>query len=224
MNNNISLIQVHTGRKQLYYFLARVFLDVPDNDLYTYTLNILPAFEILSKHNKALESGYIELSNFLQKRINLQGENLKLFDNGMLSDYSNLFCRQDGLSLYQSSYTAPYSENLKENLYSLQKQYGFDIGQDNINLSDHISYELSFLGYLSGLTAYNIQKENHEMVSHLIETQINFLENYMLNWVEHFMNEVQNMPEGALFYYPVSSIVNGFLEYDHVFIKKQLPE
>ena len=62
------------------------------------------------------------------------------------------------------------------------------------------------------------------MVSHLIETQIKFLENYMLNWVEHFMNEVQNMPEGALFYYPVSSIVNGFLEYDHVFIKKQLPE
>lgn len=224
MNNNISLMQVHIGRKQLYYFLARVFLDVPDDDLYTYTLNILPAFEILSKHNKTLEEGYVELSNFLQKRINLQGESLKLFDNGMLNDYSKLFCKSEGLSLYQSMYIAPYGENIKETLYNLQKQYGFDIGQENIDLSDHISYELSFLGYLSGLTAYNLQKENYEMVSHLIETQTNFLENYMLNWVEHLMYAMHNIPEGALFYYPVCSIVHGFLEYDHIFLKKQLPQ
>ena len=40
MADNLSLVQVHIGRKQLYYYLARVFLDVPDEDLYLYTEDI----------------------------------------------------------------------------------------------------------------------------------------------------------------------------------------
>lgn len=220
MADNISLIEVHIGRKQLYYYLARVFLDVPDEDLYSYTNEILPAFEILSKHNKALETGFLELSSFVTKRLSTHAEDRKIFDNGILNDYSALFCKPEGLSLYQSMYVSPYGENIKESLYNIQKQYGFEIGEDNLELSDHISYELSFLGYLSGVTAYHIQKENYKMASHLVDVQIDVLNNYMLNWVENFMYALQKIPEGALFYYPVSSIVCGFLDYDRLFLKK----
>ncbi len=220
MADNLSLVQVHIGRKQLYYYLARVFLDVPDEDLYLYTEEILPAFEILSKHNKPLETGFMELASFVKKRLSTHAEERKIFDNGLLNDYSALFCKPDSLSLYQSMYIAPYGENIKESLYNIQKQYGFEIGEENIDLADHISYELSFLGYLAGITAYNIQKENLEMASHLLDVQIDVLDNYMLSWIEHLMYAMANMPEGALFYSPVCSIVYGFLEYDRFFLKK----
>ena len=222
MNNNISLMQVHIGRKQLYYFLARVFLDVPDDDLYTYTLNILPAFEILSKHNKALEEGYVELSNFLQKRINLQGESLKLFDNGMLNDYSKLFCKSEGLSLYQSMYIAPYGENIKETLYNLQKQYGFDTGQENIDLSDHISYELMFMSYLSKGIAQNIVKGDMEQVNNLMHLQKMFLEEHLLKWVEMFSKSVIGFAESVSFYAPVCYFMIGFLKDDFEMVKESL--
>lgn len=220
MADNLSFIQVHIGRKQLYYYLARVFLDLPDDDLYEYTQEILPAFEILSKHNKYLSNGFLELSSFIKKRSSLSGEERKIFDNGLYNDYSALFCGSESLSLYQSMYIAPYGENIKESIYSLQQQYNFDIGEENIDLADHISYELSFLGHLSGLTAYNLQKENNQMANHLLQVQADFLENYMLNWVEHLMFAMENIPEGALFYSPVCSIIYGFLEYDKLFLKK----
>ena len=34
MSENTPLIDIHEGRKHFYYFLARLFVDIPDENMY----------------------------------------------------------------------------------------------------------------------------------------------------------------------------------------------
>ena len=168
MSENTPLIDIHEGRKHFYYFLARLFVDIPDESMYEQITSILPAFNVIADNNM-MKEGCIGFEHFNKKREKTAGEERILFDNDILNDYSILFCHKDKIHLYQSEYAAPYNQSLKDELAYLYKQYGYEL-EDN-NYTDHISYQLSFMGYLSGLTSINISKANHEMTAHLLDVE-----------------------------------------------------
>ena len=146
------------------------------------------------------------------------GEERILFDNDILNDYSILFCHKDKIHLYQSEYAAPYNQSLKDELAYLYKQYGYEL-EDN-NYTDHISYQLSFMGYLSGLTSINISKANHEMTAHLLDVQKEFLNTYMFSYINTFFSSIAKIPESALLYYACAAMLLGYVEYDYKFLSK----
>ena len=217
METNNSLIELHEGRKHIYYFLSRFFIDIPDESMYEQISSMIPAFSII-KANNMIKEGVIGLEHFISKRNKTKGEERILFDNDILNDYSILFCHKDKINLYQSDYTAPYNKSLKDELAYLYKQYGYEL-EDN-NYTDHISYQLSFMGYMSGLTAININKANNEMTAHLLKVQKEFLNTYMFSYINTFFSSIAKIPESALLYYACAAMVLGYVEYDYKFLSK----
>ena len=217
METNNSLIELHEGRKHIYYFLSRFFIDIPDESMYEQISSMIPAFSII-KANNMIKEGVIGLEHFISKRNKTKGEDRILFDNDILNDYSILFCHKDKISLYQSDYTAPYNKSLKDELAYLYKQYGYEL-EDN-NYTDHISYQLSFMGYLAGITAININKANHEMTAHLLDVQKEFLNTYMFSYINTFFSSIAKIPESALLYYACAAMLLGYVEYDYKFLSK----
>ncbi len=219
MYNNLSLIEIHNGRTQLYYFLARVFIDVPDENLYSLTADMVPAFEILSQYNNMLHYGCLQIKEFIKTRNSKVSEEKVMFDNNILNNYSNLFCKSGGLSLYQSMYPATYRENIKENLFNIFKQYDFETAYNNQE-SDHISSELSFTAHLAALTSLNLRKNNNDMADHLVKVQLSMIDDYMLKWIKNLAYSISDIETGDLFYAPMINIINGFLEQDKIFLNK----
>ena len=219
METNNSLIELHEGRKHIYYFLSRFFIDIPDESMYEQISSMIPAFSII-KANNMIKEGVIGLEHFISKRNKTKGEERILFDNDILNDYSILFCQKDKVNLYQSDYTAPYNKSLKDELAYLYKQYGYEL-EDN-NYTDHISYQLSFMGYLAGITAININKANHEMTAHLLDVQKEFLNTYMFSYINTFFSSIAKIPESALLYYACAAMLLGYTEYDYKFLSSNI--
>ena len=219
METNNSLIELHEGRKHIYYFLSRFFIDIPDESMYEQISSMIPAFSII-KANNMIKEGVIGLEHFISKRNKTAGEERILFDNDILNDYSILFCHKDKINLYQSDYTAPYNKSLKDELAYLYKQYGYEL-EDN-NYTDHISYQLSFMGYLAGITAININKANHEMTAHLLDVQKEFLNTYMFSYINTFFSSIAKIPESALLYYACAAMLLGYTEYDYKFLSSDI--
>ena len=219
METNNSLIELHEGRKHIYYFLSRFFIDIPDENMYEQISSMIPAFSII-KANNMIKEGVIGLEHFISKRNKTKGEERILFDNDILNDYSILFCQKDKINLYQSDYTAPYNKTLKDELAYLYKQYGYEL-EDN-NYTDHISYQLSFMGYLAGITAININKANHEMTAHLLDVQKEFLNTYMFSYINTFFSSIAKIPESALLYYACAAMLLGYTEYDYKFLSSDI--
>ena len=217
MSENTPLIDIHEGRKHFYYFLARLFVDIPDESMYEQITSILPAFNVIADNNM-MKEGCIGFEHFNKKREKTAGEERILFDNDILNDYSILFCQKDKVHLFQSEYLAPYNKTLKDELAYLYKQYGYEL-EDN-NYTDHISYQLSFMGYLAGITAININKANHEMTAHLLDVQKEFLNTYMFSYINTFFSSIAKIPESALLYYACAAMVLGYVEYDYKFLSK----
>lgn len=219
METNNSLIELHEGRKHIYYFLSRFFIDIPDESMYEQISSMIPAFSII-KANNMIKEGVIGLEHFISKRNKTKGEERILFDNDILNDYSILFCHKDKIHLYQSEYAAPYNQSLKDELAYLYKQYGYEL-EDN-NYTDHISYQLSFMGYMSGLTAININKANNEMTAHLLKVQKEFLNTYMFSYLNTFFASVAKIPESAMLYYACAAMLLGYTEYDYKFLSSNI--
>ena len=219
METNNSLIELHEGRKHIYYFLARLFIDIPDDNMYEQITSMLPVFNLIADNNM-IKEGCIGFEHFNKKRENTSGEERILFDNDILNDYSILFCQKDKINLYQSDYTAPYNKSLKDELAYLYKQYGYEL-EDN-NYTDHISYQLSFMGYLAGITAININKANHEMTAHLLDVQKEFLNTYMFSYINTFFSSIAKIPESALLYYACAAMLLGYTEYDYKFLSSDI--
>lgn len=219
MAENNSLIEIHEGRKHIYYFLSRFFIDIPDENMYEQISSIIPAFSIITVNNM-IKEGVIGLEHFTSKRNKTKGEERILFDNDILNDYSILFCQKDKVHLFQSEYLAPYNKTLKDELAYFYKQYGFEI-EDNNN-TDHISYQLSFMGYLSGMQALNLYKENNEMYNHLLQVQLEFINKYLMTYIHNFFKAVEKIPESALLYYAGAALITGFIEYDKSFLEKMI--
>lgn len=219
METNNSLIELHEGRKHIYYFLSRFFIDIPDESMYEQISSMIPAFSII-KANNMIKEGVIGLEHFISKRNKTKGEERILFDNDILNDYSILFCHKDKIHLYQSEYAAPYNQSLKDELAYLYKQYGYEL-EDN-NYTDHISYQLSFMGYLSGLTAININKANNEMTAHLLKVQKEFLNTYMFSYLNTFFTSIAKIPESAMLYYACAAMLLGYTEYDYKFLSSNI--
>ena len=217
MSENTPLIDIHEGRKHFYYFLARLFVDIPDESMYEQITSILPAFNVIADNNM-IKEGCIVFEQLKKKREKTAGEERILFDNDILNDYSILFCQKDKVHLFQSEYLAPYNKTLKDELAYLYKQYGYEL-EDN-NYTDHISYQLSFMGYLAGITAININKANHEMTAHLLDVQKEFLNTYMFSYINTFFSSIAKIPESALLYYACAAMVLGYVEYDYKFLSK----
>lgn len=55
MAENTPLIDIHEGRKHFYYFLARLFIDIPDENMYEQITSILPAFNVIADNNMMKE-------------------------------------------------------------------------------------------------------------------------------------------------------------------------
>lgn len=219
MAEELSLINVHEGRKHFYYFLSRLFLDIPDENMYEQISSMLPAFNIIADNNM-MKEGCIGFEHFNKKREKTSGEERILFDNDILNDYSILFCHKDKIHLFQSDYTAPYNKSLKDELAYLYTQYGYEL-EDN-TYTDHLSYQLSFMGYLAGITAINISKDNTEMMTHLLKVQKEFLDKYLFSYINTFFSLVAKIPESALLYYACAAMLLGYTEYDYKFLSSNI--
>ena len=67
MAENTPLIDIHEGRKHFYYFLARLFVDIPDDNMYEQITSMLPAFNLVADNNM-IKEGCIGFEHFNKKR------------------------------------------------------------------------------------------------------------------------------------------------------------
>ena len=220
--NNEELKQIHLGREQIYYMLGNIFIDVPNEEMYKNIETLLPSFKLMAEDDEILNDGINGLEKFLNLRDEKEGEEKVKFDNDVLSNFTRIYCLSDSVPTTESVYVSPEKLSNQEVtgiVSKLQNQYGFIIKNESNEGSDHISYELYFLGHLSSMTANYIEAGNVDMALNIQLVQKNFLEEHLLKWANLFTKATLGYSESAYFYAPACYTLLGFLEVDRGFLE-----
>jgi len=83
---------------------------------------------------------------------------------------------------------------------------------------DHLGIELTFMGYLCERVVEKKRKAEGEIIS-LIEMQIAFLTDHLLQWLPQFSEDLFRCDE-ADFYKGIAKITNGFVMADLILLKQ----
>ena len=90
----------------------------------------------------------------------------------------------------------------------------------HIHPDDHLGVELAFMGYLSEKVIEQEEKTGVEIIP-LIETQIAFLTDHLLQWIPRFSEDLSQC-EQADFYKGIAKVTNGFVMVDLMLLKQEL--
>lgn len=213
---------IFIGREQIYYMLGNIFIEVPSEEMFKNIELLLPSFRIMAEDNKMIKDGILGIEKFLQIRKEKTDQDLVKFDNETLSNFTRIYCLTDSVPITESTYVSPErlsNQTVTGEINKLQKEYGFIINNESNEGSDHISYELYFLGHLSELT-YRLYKKNEvDMVKKLLIVQYNFLSDHLFKWVSHFVKATLNYSESVYFYAPCCYIMLGYIEEDKAYLE-----
>ncbi len=90
----------------------------------------------------------------------------------------------------------------------------------HIHPDDHLGVELAFMGYLYEKVLEQEEKTGAEIIP-LVEMQIAFLTDHLLQWVPRFSEDLFQCEE-ADFYKGIAKVTNGFLMVDLMLLKQDL--
>lgn len=213
---------VHKGREVCYSILSDIFLLPPAESTYEKAEVLTTFFDNVEiSEGTVFYDGLQHLKEFLVKRNSMSVKEREELHNRMLLDYTRLYCVGSSVAVSESVYFSPAHLTMQEitgEVYYIYKSCGFDMKHDANEPSDHISYELMFMSFLSKGIAFNIGKGNITDAEKLIDIQKEFLDNHLMRLAEQFTKATIEVPESIEFYGPAAYTMLGFIKSDREFL------
>ena len=133
------------GREVIYSVLSKIFLDVPDKNMYEMITKVFPLMKDFVS-NEYAQNIMNQLNDYISNRLT---------DEFLLNwqrDYTRLFCLTDSVPVSESYYTSIdklVMQESREQVLALYRKYKFNMNHTSNEPEDHISYELIFVSFLS---------------------------------------------------------------------------
>ncbi|MCD8317008.1 MAG: molecular chaperone TorD family protein [Eggerthellaceae bacterium] len=213
------LIQITQQRASTYALLARLYWVEVDEDF----LNELKGMRFpVSTGNKDVDEGYKRIADFMSN----------LWENTLTDlavDYVRVFIGH-GIDAYSAAY--PY-----ESVYTSEKRLLMQDARDEVLMiyrsqglqkteswnegEDHIALELEFEQVLCNRAVEALQADDEDKAHDIFTTQLNFLEDHLLNWVGMMTRDIKKFAKTEL-YDGLAYLTDGFLRVDHEFLQDLL--
>ncbi|QUN07099.1 molecular chaperone TorD family protein [Shewanella yunxiaonensis] len=209
MDQNAEYAMLIGNREELYLLLGRLYKLEVDESL----LERLAEMQFPKNSGDAeLNEGYQLLTNYLKHQKN---------ETDLAVDYARVFLGAgiySGLVAhpYESVYTSPERLVMQEAWVDVVATYhanGLDKAASLDIPEDHIALECEFMAYLCHKIQQAMSKDDWSTITRAIDTQKEFLQKHLLNWVPNFCEDIQRCASSD-FYKAVAKITDRFLKLD----------
>lgn len=224
MQLNDEIVSSMQGREVIYASMSDLFLNLIEEKHFKMLEELMPLYQEMAKNseNKQIKDGVLSLSKLTESYNNSSDADKQNLLEDIRREYSRLFCLGNAVSISESVYVSPLHLTMQEaelEVGRLYKQCNFDMKHTSNEPKDHLSYELMFMSYLSKGTYKHLNKNNYEQAESLITLQKSFIKDHILKWLSDFSLSISRFKEGDRFYYPLSSVLLGFVEEDNAFFE-----
>lgn len=223
--DSIEKINIQKGREVVYAILSDIFLFPPNKEIFDKAHALIKFLDNSDENeNNMLTDGLVKLKEFINtKDISLE-ERQSIERNTALA-YTTLYCLGSAVPISESVYVSPVHLEMQENeikVSYIYKANHFSMNHTSNEPSDHISYELMFMSFLSKNLAAAIQNNDYDKVNHIIKVQLDFLDQHLINFATLFTKQTIYTQVDLRFYGPVSYILLGFIKADYEYLKSIL--
>ncbi|MDR0501485.1 MAG: molecular chaperone TorD family protein [Coriobacteriales bacterium] len=207
----IEIIDVMQGRMATYRFLSRLYRKEVDQEL----LDQLIAMRYPVKSGNAeMDAGYRMMHGYICSTWERTLTDLAI-------DFARVFLGH-GINAHSAAY--PFESvhtsakrllmnDARDEVLAIYRANGIEKTNAWREGEDHIALELEFISLLIERTLELLQVKDEEQVFSLLRTQLNFLDNHLLNWVPMLVIEMQKFAKTD-FYRALALITSGYLTVD----------
>lgn len=208
-NDRVILQEVFNNTAQMYAFIARLYREEVDQELFEQLKNI----EFASMPDiPELDEGYQIMDVYLKNH----GEDPVL---DLAVDYARTFLgfgptAGHGAFPYESVYTshkALIMQEARDEVVALYKSENIVRDESFIEPEDHIAFELVYLEHLCYKIEEAFKNDDDTMVSYYLGKKMEFMQEHLMNWVPGFCNDVEKFA-GTDFYKALAKITVGYLQ------------
>lgn len=203
------------GREVIYSVLSKIFLDVPNKNMYEMITKVFPLMKDFVS-NEYAQNIMNQLNDYISN---------SLTDEFLLNwqrDYTRLFCLTDSVPVSESYYTSIEKlvmQESREQVLALYRKYKFNMNHTSNEPEDHISYELMFVSFLSK-QAKLANDEN--ILKELMNIQMQFIHEHLLILLTALTDKMKIYEQGKRFYYPLALFMIEFIKADYDYISELL--
>lgn len=213
------LIALLEQRQSTYGMLSRLYYGEVDQDLLDEMHGML--FPV-SVGDKDADMGYWLIATYLS---NIWSGTL----TELSIDFARCFLSNGGKAFssaypYESVYTSErrlLMQDARMEVLALYRAAGFDKTEDWHEGEDHIALELEFEKNLCERSIEALRAGDERSAYANLTTQMNFLENHLLNWIPMLAEDVHALAQTD-FYHGLAFLTEGFLKNDDLFLKSLL--
>lgn len=203
------------GREVIYSVLSRIFLDVPNKNMYEMITKIFPLMKDFVS-NEYAQNIMNQLNDYISN---------SLTDEFLLNwqrDYTRLFCLTDSIPLSESYYTSIdklVMQESRDQVLALYRKHKFNMNHTSNEPEDHISYELMFVSFLSKQAKLSADEN---VLKELMKTQMQFINEHLLILSTALTDKMKIYEQGKRFYYPLMLFMIEFIKADYDYISELL--
>lgn len=203
------------GREVIYSVLSKIFLDVPNKNMYEMITKVFPLMKDFIS-NEYAQNIMNQLNDYISN---------SLTDEFLLNwqrDYTRLFCLTDSVPVSESYYTSIEKlvmQESREQVLALYRKCKFNMNHTSNEPEDHISYELMFISFLSK-QAKLANDEN--ILKELMNIQMQFIHEHLLILLTALTDKMKIYEQGKRFYYPLALFMIEFIKADYDYISELL--
>lgn len=203
------------GREVIYSVLSKIFLDVPNKNMYEMITKVFPLMKDFVS-NEYAQNIMNQLNDYISN---------SLTDEFLLNwqrDYTRLFCLTDSVPVSESYYTSIEKlvmQESREQVLALYRKCKFNMNHTSNEPEDHISYELMFISFLSK-QAKLANDEN--ILKELMNIQMQFIHEHLLILLTALTDKMKIYEQGKRFYYPLALFMIEFIKADYDYISELL--
>lgn len=203
------------GREVIYSVLSKIFLDVPNKNMYEMITKVFPLMKDFVS-NEYAQNIMNQLNDYISN---------SLTDEFLLNwqrDYTRLFCLTDSVPVSESYYTSIEKlvmQESREQVLALYRKCKFNMNHTSNEPEDHISYELMFISFLSK-QAKLANDEN--ILKELMNIQMQFIHEHLLILLTALTDKMKIYEQGKRFYYPLALFMIEFIKTDYDYIGELL--
>lgn len=191
---------ISKGRSRAYHLLAALYHKEAGKDL----LEILWSKEVA----RLFEDLGVDIGRLVPDSPDKQ----KAFLEKLAEEYAALFVLPGGVSPYESvRLKGLLCQDPEWNVRGFYSRCGLVLRDGSRIFADHIGFELSFMGYLSGNESQALYANNEEEALKWRKLQQEFFSSHLGKWVFGFLDDLDRLALHP-FYKEVSRLTRKFME------------
>lgn len=209
------IIAFNEQRAEIYWWLSSLFAkELTSEDLEHYQSYEIRTFLDGLAQTPELSKPMENVKTSLNQLMDREEAQLEL-----AADFCGLFLStpKSGALPYASMYvgkTGLLNDKPAQDMNALMSEYGISQRKEFNEPADHLAIQLDFLGNLIIRTN---EQEKPELAEELMQAQLAFLKQHLLNWLPAFAKDCQERDKFG-FYAAVSHLLLAFCQLDETFL------